>query len=286
MDCRPAVSIRNANGHDPPDPDDDQRDEALSPEQPERVPVARGPAGPTGRWFTRPVSRWNMNRQVMTAVKIGRAYGTRNSVRRKPRPRNGALQYSAAAAMPNSHANPTTSAVYRDGDEEGVQQLRPTGPLKSSRDAVVRQARARRRRPVADEELGEVRQAHPDADEHRDDVDQQLQQDGRERAGGTGRPASPGRGPAGAGAVRDRWWSSTLGTQSGGPPRGTFWSAAGGGHLVLRLLQGRLDRLRRRPPCRWPPLGEQLLDGVADVGLVGRLGGTSGSGSGGSRARR
>ena len=68
------------------------------------------PSRSCSSWFTRPLSRWNMNAQMMTAAYTGSAYGVRKIVRSAARPRKVSW-IRIAAVVPNSQENPTASTV-------------------------------------------------------------------------------------------------------------------------------------------------------------------------------
>ena len=87
MFCRPAITMRKANGQPFHTDTTSSATKLLSPIS-QKDGLSVRPSWSCSTWFTRPLSRWNMNAQVMTAAYTGSAYGTRKSARRKPRPRN------------------------------------------------------------------------------------------------------------------------------------------------------------------------------------------------------
>ncbi len=67
MFCRPAMMIRKANGQPFQTETTSSAKKLLSPISQKEEPSVR-PSWSCRTWFTRPLSRWNMNAQVMTAA--------------------------------------------------------------------------------------------------------------------------------------------------------------------------------------------------------------------------
>ena len=78
-----------------------------------------------------PLSRWNRNRQVITAANAGSAYGTRNRVRSTPRP-TVVFCSDTAAAVPMSHDAAITISVKHSVTRKELSSDAPTGWSTSS----------------------------------------------------------------------------------------------------------------------------------------------------------
>ncbi len=78
-----------------------------------------------------PLSRWNMNAQVMTAAYTGRAYGVRKTARSSPRPRKFSC-IMIAAATPKSQDRPTARTVNAQVTRNELSRSSPIGALKST----------------------------------------------------------------------------------------------------------------------------------------------------------
>ena len=163
------------------------------------------PSWSTSTWLTRPLSRWNMKLQVITARTPAARTGRGTGCAAAPRPRKAFCSEHRRGHADAPSDRPTDSTVKRDGDQERVQQRLPTGRRSRARPGSCPKPDERRLRPVADVELGQLQEAIPTPTTI-GTVDQQLEDDaGQEQQVRAGRrllePA--GRRPARA-RVRPR----------------------------------------------------------------------------------
>ena len=167
--------------------------------------------------FTRPLLYWNMNDQMMTDAYTGSANGVRKIVRSAPRPRNVSW-VRIAATRAEQPGEPDRQHGEAAGDRERVQQGAADRAVHVHRDAVVAQPGPGRALPVADVEQRELLEADQDPEDHRDEVHEQFEQQGRQqeqvrqaalpirasqpgRLAVAGRTRAPGRRRAGRGRV-------------------------------------------------------------------------------------
>src|SRR6478609_12012488 len=130
MFCRPAVRVRKANGQDFQTETVSSAQKLLSPISQNGLSLVRC-SWSCSTWLIRPVSRWNMKDQVITAANTGSAYGSMNAARSRPRPRK-ASWVKIEAVTPISQDKPTDSTVNMQVTQNECSSALPTGALNSS----------------------------------------------------------------------------------------------------------------------------------------------------------
>ena len=210
-----------------------------------------------------------------------------------------------AAAVPSSQESPTDEHGEGAGDENECSSASADRGVEVDGDAVVAEPGPGRAAPVADVELGQLLEAHHDADDHRHQVDQEFEEQGGQqqqvrqpaaadrpvrrgpraapaasRARRTARRARRGGGGGGHRA-RPHVPASAAGPWSSAALTDSVVTALAGGGVGEQVLHRGADQrleldsvgdLRQRPPRSWRGSAQDLQSRVGERRVaLGRL---------------